>query len=142
MDSAGAGPKAGWMLLTKFTQSCIRLEKDGKVLVFDPGNFSETDRALAGADTVLVTHEHADHIDVDAVATALSAGTSLQLYAPAGVAAQLRDKAPGAGPRIHAVGHDERIPRVVDVGVHEIADIGHHRNLGMDHRMLPPEAPE
>ena len=89
------------MLLTKFTHSCIRLEKDGKVLVFDPGNFSETDRALAGADTVLVTHEHADHIDVDAVAAALTAGTTLQLYAPAGVAAQLRGKAPDAGPRIH-----------------------------------------
>ena len=91
------------MLLTKFTHACVRLEKDGKVLVFDPGNFSETDRALAGADAVLVTHEHADHIDVAAVAAALSSGTSVQLYAPAGVAAQLRDKAPGAGSRIHTV---------------------------------------
>ena len=91
------------MLLTKFTHACVRLEKDGKVLVFDPGNFSETDQALAGADAVLVTHEHADHVDVDAVAAALAAGTSLQLYAPGGVAAQLRDKAPGAGPRIHSV---------------------------------------
>ncbi len=95
------------MLLTKFTHACVRLEKDGKVLVFDPGNFSETDQALAGADAVLITHEHADHIDVDAVAGALSAGTGLQLYAPAGVAAQLRDKEPGAGPRIHTVAPGE-----------------------------------
>ncbi len=95
------------MLLTKFTHACVRLEKDGKVLVFDPGNFSETDQALAGADAVLITHEHADHIDIDAVAGALSAGTALQLYAPAGVAAQLRDKEPGAGPRIHTVAPGE-----------------------------------
>lgn len=95
------------MLLTKFTHACVRLEKDGKVLVFDPGNFSETDQALAGADVVLITHEHADHIDVDAVAAALLAGPSLQLYAPAGVAAQLRDKAPDAGPRIHSVAPGE-----------------------------------
>ena len=59
------------MMLTKFTHSCVRLEKDGKVLVFDPGNFSETDVALAGADAVLITHEHPDHIDVDAVTAAL-----------------------------------------------------------------------
>jgi L-ascorbate metabolism protein UlaG (beta-lactamase superfamily) len=91
------------MKLTKFTHACVRLEKDGKVLVFDPGNFSETDQALAGADTVLVTHEHPDHIDVDAVTAALLSDGSLQLFAPAGVAAQLREKAPDAGPRIHTV---------------------------------------
>ncbi len=85
------------MMLTKFTHSCVRLEKDGKVLVFDPGNFSETDLALAGADAVLITHEHPDHIDVDAVTAALLADDALQLFAPAGVAAQLREKAPDAG---------------------------------------------
>ena len=91
------------MLLTKFTHACVRLEKDGKVLVFDPGTFSETDRALAGADAVLVTHEHADHIDVDPVVSALFDNPALQLFAPAGVAGQLREKAPDAGPRIHTV---------------------------------------
>ena len=95
------------MLLTKFTHACVRLEKDGKVLVFDPGNFSETDQALAGADAVLVTHEHADHIDVAAVAAALLANTSLQLHAPAGVAEQLSGTAPGAGPRIHTAAPGE-----------------------------------
>src|SRR4249919_1626276 len=95
------------MKLTKFTHACVRLEKDGKVLVFDPGTFSETDEALAGADAVLITHEHADHIDVDAVVAALLGSGTLQLFAPAGVAAQLRDKAPDAGSRIHAVAAGE-----------------------------------
>lgn len=95
------------MLLTKFTHACVRLEKGGRVLVFDPGNFSETDQALAGADAVLITHEHADHIDVDAVTAALVAGAALQLFAPAGVAAQLREKVPGAGARIHTVAPGE-----------------------------------
>ncbi|MET1022409.1 MAG: MBL fold metallo-hydrolase [Arthrobacter sp.] len=88
------------MRLTKFTHACVRLEKNGKVLVLDPGNFSETVEALAGADAVLITHEHPDHIDVDAVTAALLAGPSLQLFAPAGVAAQLRQKAPEAAQRI------------------------------------------
>jgi L-ascorbate metabolism protein UlaG (beta-lactamase superfamily) len=91
------------MKLTKFTHACVRLEKDGRVLVLDPGNFSETETALAGAEAVLVTHEHADHVDVDAVAAALLGNGSLALFAPDGVAAQLRGKAPGASGRIHAV---------------------------------------
>src|SRR5689334_2129500 len=51
------------MLITKFTHSCVRLEHEGRVLVVDPGTWSEP-RALAGADAVLVTHEHTDHVDV------------------------------------------------------------------------------
>lgn len=91
------------MKLTKFTHACVRLEKEGRVLVLDPGTFSETDQALAGAAAVLITHEHPDHIDVDAVAEALLANAELQLFAPDGVAVQLRGKAPAAEDRIHTV---------------------------------------
>ncbi len=52
------------MKLTKYTHSCIKLEKDGKVLLVDPGNFAE-DAAFEGVDAILVTHEHPDHFDVD-----------------------------------------------------------------------------
>ena len=94
------------MMLTKFTHSCVRLEKDGKVLVFDPGNFSETDLALAGADAVLITHEHPDHIDVDAVTAALLAGDCAAALRPgrgrgatAGEGARRRAPDPYGGPR-------------------------------------------
>lgn len=119
------------MLLTKFTHACVRLEKDGKALVFDPGNFSETDQALAGADAVLVTHEHADHIDVGAVAAALLGVASLQLFAPAGVAAQLREKAPDAGTRIHAVAPGEDF---------ETAGFS-VRTFGGQHALIHPQIP-
>ncbi|ACL40337.1 conserved hypothetical protein [Pseudarthrobacter chlorophenolicus A6] len=91
------------MKLTKYTHACVRLEKDNRVLVIDPGNFSETGEALAGAETVLVTHEHADHIDVDAVADALRSNSGLSLYAPAGVAARMRSETGDAQDRIHTV---------------------------------------
>ena len=89
------------MQLTKFTHACVRLEQDGHVLVLDPGIFSESAQALAGADAVLITHEHADHYDVDALTTALAVSPELMVHAPAGVAADLRQRAPGAAERIH-----------------------------------------
>lgn len=89
------------MQLTKFTHACVRLEHDGRVLVIDPGNFSEVEQALDGAAAVLVTHEHADHIDRDRVPGLLAADGAMELYAPASVAADLRALVPDASERIH-----------------------------------------
>jgi L-ascorbate metabolism protein UlaG (beta-lactamase superfamily) len=91
------------MKLTKYTHACVRLEKDNRVLVVDPGNFSETAEALNGADAVLVTHEHADHIDVGPVLEALGSNVGLAIFAPEGVADTLRTKAPEAVARVNAV---------------------------------------
>ncbi|OQQ19550.1 MBL fold metallo-hydrolase [Streptomyces sp. M41(2017)] len=64
------------MRITKYTHACVRLEHAGRVLVIDPGTWSEP-AALTGADAVLVTHEHADHIDVLRLA-----GLGVPVYAP------------------------------------------------------------
>ena len=66
------------MRITKYTHACVRLEDGGRVLVIDPGVWSEPS-ALAGVDAVLVTHEHNDHIDVLRLA-----GLGVSVYAPAG----------------------------------------------------------
>ena len=50
------------MRLTKLEHACVRLEKDGVILVIDPAAWSMP-RALEGASAVLVTHEHFDHFD-------------------------------------------------------------------------------
>ncbi|MEW2495431.1 MBL fold metallo-hydrolase [Streptomyces nodosus] len=65
------------MRITKYTHACVRLEHDGRVLVIDPGTWSEP-AALTGADAILVTHEHADHVDVLRLA-----GLGVPVYAPA-----------------------------------------------------------
>ncbi|YCK83581.1 MBL fold metallo-hydrolase [Arthrobacter sp. D3-18] len=90
------------MKLTKYTHACVRLEKEGKVLVIDPGTFSESEEALSGAHAVLVTHEHNDHIDRPAVTAALRSNTTLEVHAPAGVAAALKENEDIAG-RVHTV---------------------------------------
>ncbi|MET8132372.1 MULTISPECIES: MBL fold metallo-hydrolase [unclassified Streptomyces] len=65
------------MRITKYTHACVRLEHEGRVLVIDPGTWSEA-AALNGADAVLVTHEHADHVDVPRLA-----GLGVPVHAPA-----------------------------------------------------------
>ena len=67
------------MRITKFTHSCVRLEGDG-VLVVDPGEFSERS-ALDGADAVLITHEHPDHLDVAALTEAAERRPGLRVFA-------------------------------------------------------------
>ncbi|MFJ3520509.1 MULTISPECIES: MBL fold metallo-hydrolase [unclassified Streptomyces] len=66
------------MRITKYTHACVRIEHEGRVLVIDPGTWSEP-AALAGADAVLVTHEHTDHVDVLRLA-----GLGVPVHAPAG----------------------------------------------------------
>ncbi|WP_113718672.1 MBL fold metallo-hydrolase [Arthrobacter dokdonensis] len=90
------------MLLTKYTHACVRIEKEGRVVVLDPGTFSETDLALAGADAILITHEHADHIDQDAVLAALAANPGTPVHAPAVVADALRAAAPQTSGQVHS----------------------------------------
>ena len=96
------------MHLTKFTHACVRLERDGRVLVLDPGTLSESSQALAGADAVLITHEHGDHFDPDALTSALSASPRLTIHAPEGVAGQLRHRAPEQAARVFSVAPGDR----------------------------------
>jgi L-ascorbate metabolism protein UlaG (beta-lactamase superfamily) len=92
--------------IIKYTHSCVRLERDGAVLVIDPGTWSES-YALRGADAVLVTHEHTDHVDVLRLA-----GLGAPVYAPAGaditgldvIATRPGDEFTAAGFRVTATG--------------------------------------
>ncbi|MDT0307936.1 MBL fold metallo-hydrolase [Streptomyces sp. DSM 44917] len=88
------------MKLTKKGHACVRLEREGRTLVIDPGAFSEAD-AAAGADALLVTHEHPDHFDEGRLRAALDAAPGVELWAPGSVAGALSAAYPG---RVHAVG--------------------------------------
>jgi L-ascorbate metabolism protein UlaG (beta-lactamase superfamily) len=120
------------MRITKYTHACLRLEHGGGVLVIDPGVFSEPE-ALEGADAVLITHEHVDHVDLDKLRAAAARRPELTVHTHPDVEAQLTDLdadifpvlpgdilvAAGMTVRVHggqhAVIHAD-IPRVVNVG--------------------------
>jgi L-ascorbate metabolism protein UlaG (beta-lactamase superfamily) len=117
--------------ITKFTHACLRIEGAG-VLVVDPGEFSE-ESALAGADAVLITHEHFDHLDLAKLAGTLARAPGLRVYGHADVVAKLTDfgdaavevaagqEFEAAGYRVrayggqHAVIHPD-IPRIANLG--------------------------
>lgn len=88
---------------TKMSHACVRLEKDGRTLVIDPGGFSEED-AAAGADALLVTHEHPDHFDEARLRAAMDANPAAEIWTLRSVADQLSAAFPG---RVHTVGHGD-----------------------------------
>ncbi|WP_327400257.1 MBL fold metallo-hydrolase [Streptomyces sp. NBC_01288] len=103
------------MKLTKKSHACIRLEKDGRSLVIDPGSFTEEDAAV-GADAILVTHEHLDHFNEDRLRAGLKANPAAEIWTLKSVADQLSAAFPG---RVHTVGHGDTFTAAgFDVQVH------------------------
>jgi L-ascorbate metabolism protein UlaG (beta-lactamase superfamily) len=129
------------MRLTKFSHACVRAEGDG-VLVVDPGTFSER-AALDGVDAILITHEHADHMDVDALADALSKRPEVRIFTHAEVVPKLGDLASvttavGSGDKFTAAGFEVRTYGGQHAVIHP--DIPQVANLGylLDGRVYHP----
>lgn len=78
------------MRLTKYSHACVRIEHDGAVLVIDPGGLSEPE-SVDGVDAVLITHEHADHLDTGRLVDALAKRPSIEVYTHPDVAEQLTE---------------------------------------------------
>lgn len=118
------------MQITRFGHSCLLVEDgDGRVLL-DPGVFSAGFEELRGLTGVLVTHQHADHLDIDRLRRLLAANPDAPLHTDEGSAGQLGDLPVtvvrdgdvldlGTPVRVHgsqhAVIHPD-IPRVPNVG--------------------------
>ncbi|HEY1627142.1 MAG TPA: MBL fold metallo-hydrolase [Streptosporangiaceae bacterium] len=91
------------MRFTKLMHAGVKLVKDGGTLVIDPGPFTEGAEALAEADAVLITHEHADHVEPDSFRTILRARPDLQVWSNESVTEHLTE----FGDRIHQVRHGD-----------------------------------
>lgn len=71
------------MKLTKHEHACVVFEKEGASFVIDPGSFSpDAAGIIGGADAILLTHEHYDHVNAAAINEALAARPALRVYAP------------------------------------------------------------
>ena len=75
------------MKLTKYEHACVVFEKEGASFVIDPGSFSaDAAGIINGAEAILITHEHFDHVHEAAINEALATRPGLRVYAPAALA--------------------------------------------------------
>ncbi|SBS70546.1 MBL fold metallo-hydrolase [uncultured Microbacterium sp.] len=120
------------MRVTKHEHACLRLEREGKTLIVDPGSFTLPLAELQDLIGIVLTHEHPDHWTSEHLDRLLKAAPGTPIYGPAGVAAaaagfDIITVSPGETVELepftleffggqHAVIH-ETIPVVDNVGV-------------------------
>jgi L-ascorbate metabolism protein UlaG (beta-lactamase superfamily) len=92
--------------LTWLGHSTFRVDSDGFRMVIDPGIVAPPD-AMAGADGVLITHEHGDHFQPNLIAAAAAARRGLQIWANKSVAALLTQSGAASGAKVHVIGHGD-----------------------------------
>ncbi|MBE7701000.1 MBL fold metallo-hydrolase [Oerskovia sp. Sa1BUA8] len=73
------------MRITSHGHSCVALDHAGTTLTLDPGTFADTATALDAPGTLLVTHAHPDHLDVEAVQAALDRDPEVRVIGPQAV---------------------------------------------------------
>jgi L-ascorbate metabolism protein UlaG (beta-lactamase superfamily) len=91
------------MRITKYGHACVRVQGDGGVVVVDPGVYTDP-TALEGADAVLITHEHPDHVHPDHLR-----GRDVPIWTIAAVERLLREQAPEVADRVTVVRPGDRL---------------------------------
>lgn len=82
------------MRITKLVHSCLLVDDEGRVALFDPGEFSTellAQQTIGRLDDLIISHEHGDHCDVPAIAALLTAHPETAVTAPAAVLQLLKD---------------------------------------------------
>ena len=121
------------MRLTKYEHACFTLEKDGKLLIVDPGVVTTDLGAPENVVAIVVTHEHADHFDPNALGALVAHNPETRIFAHESITSQLGEALPntavvaGEGIEVgpfrlefyggdHAVIHPD-LPLIANLGV-------------------------
>ena len=79
------------MRITHLGHSCLLVETGGQRILLDPGAFSSAVAGVTGLDVILVTHQHADHLDLQRLPALLEINPQARLYAEPQAAAVMEE---------------------------------------------------
>jgi len=84
------------MRITHLGHACLLVETSGRRILLDPGAFSSRIMDVTGLDVILVTHQHADHVDLQRLPGLLEINPQARLYAEPQAAAVMEEAGIGA----------------------------------------------
>jgi L-ascorbate metabolism protein UlaG (beta-lactamase superfamily) len=119
-------PKEILVRLRKLGHACLLVEDDGARVLIDPGAFSAGFEELTGLSAILVTHQHADHVDVARLPPLLQANPHATLYSDEGSAHDLGEQ----GIKVHVVHEGDVLEAGMPVRV-----------IGSEHAVVHPDVP-
>lgn len=82
------------MKLTKYEHACFTLEKEGKLLVVDPGKMTDDLGSPENIIGIVVTHEHSDHFDPATLGALVAHNPDAVIYGPEEVVSQIGNTLP------------------------------------------------
>ena len=84
------------MRITHLGHACLLVEAGGQRILVDPGAFSPGLADVTGLDVILVTHQHADHVDLLRLPVLMEINPQARLYAEPQAAAAMQEAGIGA----------------------------------------------
>ena len=105
------------MRLTHLGHACLLVETGGQRILIDPGVFSPGIVDVTGLDVILITHQHADHVDLQRLPAVLEANPQALLYAEPQAAAVMAEA--GIGSEHTVAGEELSFGRVLIMPVGE-----------------------
>ena len=85
------------MKITKYIHSCLQIEKESDIILFDPGLFTFAEGLVKPSQfqniqAVVITHKHPDHIDGDSLKQILDNNENAVVLANSDIAEMLSEK--------------------------------------------------
>jgi L-ascorbate metabolism protein UlaG (beta-lactamase superfamily) len=125
------------MKITKYVHSCLLVETNGRVAIFDPGSMSYPEFDIEGLeqlDDIFVTHMHQDHFHLPFIKELLAKFPDARITAPKDVVEELTTESIKAtsdaseGVSFFNSPHEDTaplFPELDEIGIHYLESLSH-----------------